>query len=141
MQGVRVRVSAGAPWQDGNFDRIAVLNFLCKNARNMQKSCFFLAFFALKFRSHHGRSVFLAAVFSFSGVIFRPRLPGVSFTFRGISFTLPGFRSISLHNSEYRSVCLFLHGNVQSITILHIRAFHRFLRTPIFSTSVLRCMI
>ncbi len=78
----------------------------------MQKTCFFLAFFALKFRSHHGRSDFRAAVFSFSGVIFRPRLPGVSFTFRGISFTLPGFRSISLHNSEFRSVCLeYIHYN------------------------------
>ena len=72
----------------------------------MQKACFFLAFFALKFGSHHGRSVFRAAVFLFSGVFSWPWSLGVSFNYRGISFTLPDFRSISLHNSEFRSVCL-----------------------------------
>ena len=48
----------------------------------MQKACFFLAFFALKFGSHHGRSVFPAAVFCFQG-------------------SFPG-----LGSPEFRSVCL-----------------------------------
>ena len=92
-----VRIPYPPPYQVGYFDRITYLNFLPRNAKKQPKFSYFLVFLALKFKSlsdarHFGRPIFC---------FLRPFLalaPRVIVHFQGQSFTLPGNRSLGLHN-------------------------------------------